>query len=183
MHVSTVSPTPALLLNHVFALSVLQAVTVAEGTPVKTFVLNAFRPADCLPYDTYSESLPLFLKANAHALSCVQQLELRLGIFDRYAMCWGMDWEHVDSAFTILRDNSPALKVTLRLTFVSHDGNTDPHEEDLQSIAEIVEDLNEEMRAYLLPSALAAGLPVRLIVRLYQPGQSESDAEEQSLWL
>ena len=163
--------------------SVLQAVAVAKDTPVKTFVLNVFRPADCLPYDTYSESLPLFLKSNAHAFSCVQQLELRLGIFDRHAMCWGTNWEDIDTAFTTLRQTSPSLKVTLRLTFVSHDGNTNPDEEDLQSTGEIVEDLTEEMRTHLLPSALGAGLPVRLIVRLYQPGQSEADAEEQSIWL
>ena len=164
-------------------MTVLKAVTVAQDTPVQTFALNVFRPADCLPYDTFCDSLPLFLKKNARALSCMRQLELRLGIFNRYAMCWGMDWGDVDLAFATLRDVSPALKVTLRLTFVSHDGNTDPDPDDIASLAEIVGDLTEEFHEYLLPSSLAAGLPIRLIVRLFQPGETEADAEEQSVWL
>lgn len=73
--------------------------------------------------------------------------------------------------------------VTLRITFVSYNENMDPLDDDLQSLEEIVEDVTAEMHEYLLPSSLAAGLPVHLIVRLFQPGQTEADAEEQEHWL
>ena len=40
-----------------------------------------------------------------------------------------------------------------------------------------------ETVTHILVPHLAAGLPMQLIVRLFQPGETEADAEEQSVWL